>query len=380
VAGLLFFLAAFIGVARCAAEDDCEVFFSSRGIAPSVKTPQEAAEAAKKVQRDASDVETLMYLLDYYQCHAKDPELQVARTKVILWAIQNHPDLHFTGGHDDRDLFINPDDKEAYQQARRLWLEQVERYPYFPDVLRNAAQRLSLTDRAKAAEWLEGMGDYGRPYLSEVYADAITGVTGETPFRRITTVDRAQRDSAFAKYALEESGKDKELAAQVGWELHLISNAFRVEKVDSADFDPLAERLLLKSAELIYPKPVGVSYLAPFYQSQTLKPIERQVVCKAMMLRVEPDEQAARLVSGPAKVRIARTLQASLSEPVRVTADIVVGVDGHVWEAIPTSGAPDPVTQAVVGAIRNLFTYRPLKVDGQTVRVATSVEVTVEPR
>jgi hypothetical protein len=130
--------------------------------------------------------------------------------------IQNHSDLHFTGGHDDRSLFINPNDKDSYAQARRLWLERVERYPYFTDVLANAAQCLRLTDRAEAAKWLKGMGEYGRVFLVDVYADAIAGVTGETPLERITSVDPAERDTAFAKFALEDAGKDMELAARVG--------------------------------------------------------------------------------------------------------------------------------------------------------------------
>ena len=150
-------------------------------------------------------------------------------------------------------MLINTDDKDAYAQARKLWLEQVEQYPYFPDVLANEAHFLRLTDRAEAANWLKRTDDYGRVFLAEVYADAITGVTEENPFEGVTSVDAKERDSAFAKYAFEDAGKDKELAARTGWDLHLISNAFRYEKVDITDFDPLAEQLLLKSVELNYP-------------------------------------------------------------------------------------------------------------------------------
>lgn len=374
MASLLLMLGAFVGAEPCASQVHCEVFFGSRPGISFLKSPQMALEAEQRLQRDPADVETLMQLLDYYFCDWGKPEFQVSRTKLILWTIQNHPDLHFIGGHDDRGLLINPDDKEAYAQARRLWLEQVERHPYAPDVLANAAHCLKLTDRAEAAKWLERMDRYGLVLLAEVYADAIAGVSGENPFEGITSVDVGERESAFAKYSIEAAGKDRELAALTGWNLHLISNAFRYEKVDSADFDSLAEQLLLKSVDLNYPRPADASYLEPFYRSQTLKPADERVLCKAQMVRAEPDEQAARLVSS---VRM-HFSDASLSEPMKVDVDIVVGVDGHVWEAAARSGAPEVETEAAVSAVAQ-YVYRPLKLNGQIVRVTSSVLVTVEP-
>jgi hypothetical protein len=375
VAGLLLMLGAFVGAGRCAGQDHCEVFFGSRPGISFLKTPQMAAEAEQKLQRDASDVETLMQLLDYYLCHWEQPEFQAARTRLILWTIQNHPDIHFVGGHDEGGLLINPDDKEAYTGARKLWLEQVKQYPYFPDVLANAAHCLKLTDRAEAAKWLKRyMDSYGRVLLAEVYADAITGVAGENPFEGITSVDVTERESAFAKYAIEDAGKDKEVAARTGWNLHLISNAFRYEKMDSADFDLLAEQLLLRSAELNYPQPVDVSYLDQFYRNQTLKPADKRVPCKATMVHVEPEEQAARLVSS-ARMHFDRAL---LTEQVKVTVDVVVGVDGHVWEAVPRSGSPEAANKVAVSTVSN-YIYKPFKLDGQTVRVTSSVVVTLEP-
>jgi len=374
LAGLLLVLGAFGGAGQCAGQDHCEAFFRRQPGTSFLKRPQMAAEAEQKLQRDASDVETLMQLLDYYLCHWEQPEFQAPRTRLVLWTIQNHPDLHFIAGHDERGLLINPDDKEAYARARKLWLEQVKQYPYFPDVLVNAAHCLKLTDRAEAAKWLKRTDNYGRLILSEVYADAITRVTGENPFGGITSIDVTERESAFAKYAIEDAGKDKELAARTGWNLHLISNAFRYEKLDSADFDPLAEQLLLKSAELNYPQPMDSSYLDQFYRNQTLKPADKRVLCKAEMVRVEPGEQAARLVSS-ARMHFDQPL---LTEPVKVIVDIVVGVDGHVWEAVPRNGSPETARKVAVSTVTQ-YIYKPFKLDGQTVRVASSVVVTLEP-
>jgi hypothetical protein len=130
VAGLLLVPGAFVGTGRCAGQDRCEVSFGSRPGTSFLKTPEMAAEAEQKLQRDASDVETLRQLLDYYLCHSEQPEFQ------------------------------NPSNKEAYAQARKLWLEQVNQYPYFPDVLVNTAHCLKLTDRAEAAKWLKRTDNY----------------------------------------------------------------------------------------------------------------------------------------------------------------------------------------------------------------------------
>ena len=375
VGGLLLVLGAFVGAGRCAGQDQCELFFGSRPGISFLKTPQMADEAEQKLQRDASDVEVLRQLLDYYLCHWEQPEFQASRTRLILWTIQNHPNLHFVGGHDERGLLINPDDKEDYAQARKLWLEQVEQYPDFPDVLANAAHCLELTDRAEAAKWLKRYTDnYGLVLLAEVYADAITGVSGENPFEGITSVDAKERESAFAKYVIEDAGKDKEVAARTGWNLHVISNAFRYQKVDSADFDPLAEQLLLKSAELNYPRPMDFSYLDQFYRNQTLKPADKRVLCKVEIVHVEPEEQAVRLVSS-ARMHFDPAL---LTEPLKVTVDIVVGVDGHIWEAVARNGSPEAASKVAESTVSQ-YIYKPFKLDGQTVRVASSVVVTLEP-
>lgn len=374
VASLLFLLGALVKPTRCVGQESCGGAFGNRLEAPYPTTPQMAAEEEKKLQKDASDIETLMRLLDYYLCHWKEPEIQASRTRLILWTIQNHPDLHFIGGHDDRSLLINPDDEEAYAQARTLWLEQVERYRYFPDVLANAAHSLKLTDREDAAKWLISMDAYGRILLAEVYADAITGVTGENPRGEITSIDTAERGSAFAKRAFEDAGKDGKLAGLTGWDLHIISNAFRYQRVDTTDFDPLAELLLLKSVELHYPQPVEFSYLDAFYRSQTLKPADKQVLCKAKIVHAAPEEQAARLVSSP-RVHFAGAL---LTEPGKVTVDIIVGVDGHVWEALARNASSEGARKMAEHAVGS-YVYRPLKLDGHIVRVASSIDVTVEP-
>ena len=123
---------------------------SSTGrIIPSYTTAQQATDAEIYLKSHPGDRTVVQMLLDYYEAHWQDT--QTDRLRVILWTIENHPNIDLDGAHDSRGLLLNPDDKENYQKARQLWLEQVRRYPNDPRVLENAAICLRLTDRESAS-------------------------------------------------------------------------------------------------------------------------------------------------------------------------------------------------------------------------------------
>jgi hypothetical protein len=67
-----------------------------------------------------------------------------------------------------------------------------------------------------------------------------------------------------------------------------------------------------------------------------------------------------------------------LTEPMKVIVDIVVGVDGHIWEAVARNGSPEAASKVAVSTLAH-YVYKPFKFDGETVRVASSVVVTLEP-
>jgi hypothetical protein len=56
---------------------------------------------------------------------------------------------------------------------------------------------------------------------------------------------------------------------------------------------------------------------------------------------------------------------------------ITIGIDGHVWKTEALS-ATETVGQ-VAAASTGMWTYAPIRIDGEPVQVSTVVQVTVEP-
>jgi hypothetical protein len=344
-------------------------------------TQAEAVEAWNYLHSHPDDRSVLKRLLDYYE--ARWQSAGVERFRLILWTIQNHPDIDLDPPHDGRALLVNPDDKLDYAQARQLWLTQVQRYADRPRVLENAAICLRLTDREAAADWLKkamALNPDRRGFLvsalADVYAAAITGVSGINPWEGPTSVDVSQTRSEFARRARMDAGADAEIAARTGWALYLTSEAFHRLNLSAADFDSLAEDLLLKSAALELPRPARLNLLGAFYQRPEGKKSDR-VLPKSRIVEVAAEEQAKRLVSRTTSSAVFG--EKTVVGPVRVTLDVVVGTDGYVWKAIPRNPPSDLVGSAASGAVMT-WTYRPLTMEGEAVRVATTAEVTIDTR
>ena len=243
---------------------------------PGYSTAAEALDAENYLQSHPDDSLVLKRLLDYYEMRWQTAGAD--RLRLILWTIQNHPDVALDPPHDGRGLLVNPDDKQDYAQARQFWLNQVGQYPDRPRVLENAAICLRLTDRESAAGWLKrviAMNPDRRGFLvsalGNVYADAITGISGMNPWEGPTSLDVSETSSEFAARARMEAATDAEIAARTGWALYLATEAFHRLNLSNADYDTVAEELLLKSAAFDFPKPARVSLLGTFYQRQETK-------------------------------------------------------------------------------------------------------------
>jgi hypothetical protein len=319
-------------------------------------------------------------LLDYYLQHWQQPEVHAARLRLILWTIANHPDIRLAARHDPRALVINPDDGDDYPQVRRAWLDQVALHAGNTEVLANAAQCLGLTDRELAANWLkQAMRLDPRNFslmseLGDVYAGAISGESGMNPWEGPTSVDGAETQSDFAKLAMQEAGKESELAARTGWALHLISEALGEAKIEAPDYDPVAEKLLIQAANLDYPKPAGEPLLSALYRDQKRKASGR-LAPQWRTVEVASEDQAARLVENTNK-QVYFT-DKNFHSAVTLQVKIMIGIDGHVWKA-EALGAPQIAGPVAAGAT-NDWTYQPLRIDGEPVQVSTVVQVTVEP-
>jgi hypothetical protein len=209
--------------------------------------------------------------------------------------------------------------------------------------------------------------------LGDVYAGAISGESGVNPWEGPTSVDAAETQSDFARLAMEEAGKESELAARTGWALHLISEALGEAKIEAPDYDPVAEKLLIQAANLDYPKPTGEPLLSALYRDQKRKASGR-LTPQWRTVEVAPEEQAARLVEKAKQVGFTdKNFHAAVTVPVKIT----IGIDGHVWKA-EALGAPQIAEPVAAGAAGN-WIYLPLRIDGEPVQVSTVVQVTVEP-
>jgi hypothetical protein len=168
-----------------------------------------------------------------------------------------------------------------------------------------------------------------------------------------------------------EAAADVEIAARTGWALYLTTEVFHRLNLSDADYDTIAEELLLKSAAFDFPKPSRLALLGTFYQRQEMKK-SGQVFPKSRIVAVPSDEQAKRLLSKTTSMGV--TGEKTVVGPVHVIIDVVVGTDGHVWKAVPENAPTELIRSAAFAAVMS-WIYQPLEIGGEVVRVATTVEV-----
>jgi hypothetical protein len=109
-----------------------------------------ARELEKKLETDPDDLELRIPLLGYYWARANSAEARQARQKHVLWLIEHHPDVPFARVPQAQLNHIQ--DREAYSQAKELWLEQVEKQGEKASVLGNAASFFLFAERDRAEE------------------------------------------------------------------------------------------------------------------------------------------------------------------------------------------------------------------------------------
>ena len=144
-------------------------------------------------------------LLGFYFYKAKralgaGPTIE-ARRRHVLWLIRNRPEGRLVGSSE---ATIDPighalADKEGYQEARALWLDQAKRKGDNKKVLLNAAKFLQLNDKELAAGLLTKAGDSAQ--LGIHYALGVLRVNMMNQNGLPTSVGETEADYAFAKKA-----------------------------------------------------------------------------------------------------------------------------------------------------------------------------------
>jgi hypothetical protein len=318
-------------------------------------------------------------LLDFYLSRWTDEKLHAARIHLLQWVVTNRSDIDPAATvHDVRGLLVGADDKEAYATLRLIWLRQVNQQPSNTRVLLNAARFLQLTDREAAAGWLKTAANYDSDSLeyasalARLYAYAITGVVAMSPQEEPSRLDPEETKSLFARQAKDEAMQDSLLCARVGWNVHLIAMGLRAAGLTEADYDTVAEELLLNAANLDFPKPARLPYLAQFYRDQSLK-VTHKILPKFSEVEVKAKDEAQQVVDFPKKIIVDE-----LTKPVKVSVSVLIGMDGHVWKSEATSGEEDRITRVATTSLLG-WTFKPVRVSGEPVQLVTTFEVTIEP-
>jgi hypothetical protein len=110
-------------------------------------SPDEARALEAHVSVQPDDCEARSRLLEHYFLD-RTPEGRSARRRHALWVIANAPESEIAGS--PYAGFHGRLDAEGYQEARRLWLEHVEKEPSRPAVIANAARFFTGDDRQLA--------------------------------------------------------------------------------------------------------------------------------------------------------------------------------------------------------------------------------------
>lgn len=106
----------------------------------------------KKLITNPNDLPTRIMVLAYY--FENDESLtNHARQKHILWIIENHPESEIAGEPECQ--VIKTLNRKDYQEAKELWLKQIERQKNNPAVFGNAVSFFLIEDRRLAERLLK---------------------------------------------------------------------------------------------------------------------------------------------------------------------------------------------------------------------------------
>jgi hypothetical protein len=159
---------------------------------------EEAAKLEEKLASDPRDLETRFTLIGYYSTRY-DESFRLKERDQALWVIQNIPDSELLR----HIVFVRLNQhEEGFEEAKQLWLKQLDAYKGNLTVLSNAADFFVLPDKALAEKLLK-QGAAADPTdaqwprrLGELYLLSVTHAAGETR-RSLAALAYAQFEQAF---------------------------------------------------------------------------------------------------------------------------------------------------------------------------------------
>jgi tetratricopeptide (TPR) repeat protein len=130
-------------------------------LAPQLKggiTATVADALEEGLKTDPDNLEAREELIQYYfmaMARTRSTDFEETREKHVFWLIEHHPESELAGSPESGIFQMGPSGTEGYQRGKQLWLQEVEKHPDSPVILRNAAEYLLLYDRKVARELLE---------------------------------------------------------------------------------------------------------------------------------------------------------------------------------------------------------------------------------
>ena len=200
---------------------------------------EEAAKLEEILASDPQDLKTRFTLIGYYSTR-HDESFRSKKREQALWVIQNIPDSELL-----RHLVsvrLNPHE-EGFEEAKQLWLKQLDAYRGNLTVLSNAADFFLLPDKAFAEKLLK-QGAAAEPNdaqwphrLGDLYQLQVTSAAGETR-RSLAALAYAQFERA---YKLTKNDSEKGVLL-----IQLAKSAFEAGDVERAH--NLADALLSQAS------------------------------------------------------------------------------------------------------------------------------------
>lgn len=190
-------------------------------------SPEEAAKLEEKLAGDPKDLETRFTLIGYYSTR-HDGSFPLKRSEQALWVIRNIPDSTLL----QLNVLVRLNRPEkGFEEAKQLWLKQLDLYQGNLVVLSNAIDFFLIPDQALAEKLLKQAAaadprDAQWPRrLGHLYLLLLTYATGEAR-RNLGALASVQYERAY-KLTSEESGK------RVLWS-ELAKSAFEAGEIEQA--------------------------------------------------------------------------------------------------------------------------------------------------
>ena len=177
-------------------------------------TAQDAKALEDGLAKNPDDLSAREKLLDYYYqagIGSRSPDIEKKREAQIFWLIEHHPEADVSWASE---AGIMPDRREgsvdAYQHAKELWLQQVEKHASDVHVILHAADFFLLTDHEETSELMQKALEIAPTNMevlskeAEYYELERIGARSEEERKELSEKALAFRERALASTSGEE--------------------------------------------------------------------------------------------------------------------------------------------------------------------------------